>query len=117
MAPFNIDVRAISGTSAVVARCQGEIDAHTFEELEDALNEAIEAGALHIIVDLSGVSYISSAGMGILIASQGELEDRGGGFALVNPVPAVAQILSSAGLDDLFIIARSTDNALRELGV
>lgn len=117
MALFNVDVREIRGPSAVVARCQGEIDAHSFEELEDALNGAIEAGALYIIVDLSGVSYISSAGMGILIASQGELEDRGGGFALVNLVPAVAQIFSSAGFDDLFLITRSTDNALHKLGI
>ncbi len=113
---LNVDVEGIAGSTALLVRCRGEIDAHTFEDLEETLNTMIDDGAIQIIVDLSGVPYMSSAGMGILIASKGEVEDQGGDLVLLNPVPDVAGTLTDAGLADVFVIAKTREEALARFG-
>ncbi|GAB4570344.1 MAG: STAS domain-containing protein [Anaerolineae bacterium] len=48
----------------------GRVDHNTAPQLEEALNGLLEAGQFNIVVDLSGVEYISSAGLRALVAAR-----------------------------------------------
>ncbi len=55
-------------------------------------------------VDLSELSYISSAGLGLLFATQRRLVDSGGGLRLTNLSPHILEIFKIAGFDRIFEI-------------
>lgn len=56
-------------------------------------------------VDLSGLEYVSSAGLGVLIATQRRLADRGERLTLRGPTPHVRELLRITGLDLIFEVA------------
>ncbi len=114
---LRVDIQNVPGTTAVMVRCHGEVDAHSFMDLEDAVNGILDEEATHIVFDLKDVPYMSSAGMGVIIGAQSEVEDGGGGVAVVGPKPAVMEVLESIGLHDTCIIAATEEEALRGLGV
>jgi anti-sigma B factor antagonist len=66
---------------------------------------------------LSGLSYIASAGVGVLIGAQHIAKKHGGGLGLVNPSPSVREIFSILGLDAILPIHDNMDDAMAELRV
>jgi len=75
----------------------GYLDAHTVPRLERALEEAVAAGAAHILIDCSRLSYISSAGLGVLIDTQKAVGPRQGDLKLAAMPPAIADIFDILG--------------------
>ena len=113
--PLKIERSApADGVALLIA--QGEIDAHSFEEVEDAVNDAVDEGITNILVDLEGVSYMSSAGIGVLIGSMNEVVDgHGGAFVLISPTASVLEVLESMGFTAVFTIVQSLDEALSSI--
>ena len=56
-------------------------------------------------VDFAELSYISSAGLGLLFGTQKKLVDGGGGLTLINLSPHIREIFQIAGFDNIFEIA------------
>ena len=56
------------------------------------------------VVDFDGLSYISSAGLGLLFATQKRLVDGGSALTLVNLNPHIREIFHIAGFDKIFEI-------------
>lgn len=113
---LRIETEPLGDAQAVAIRCHGDLDAHTFEHLDEAINAAFDEGTRLLAVDLSGVPYMSSAGIGVLIGSRTEAEDRGGKLVLVNPTATVRDVFESMGFDAVFEIAQDDANALKMLG-
>jgi len=63
--PANIDLRR-EGSSLVVA-VAGEIDLSTAHQLDDAIRQAEETETSRIVVDLSGLSFVDSTGLSVLL--------------------------------------------------
>jgi anti-sigma B factor antagonist len=79
-----------------VLKVSGYLDTTTARELETALNNLLAKGHYKIILDLSGVTYISSAGWGIFIGEIKEIRNHGGDLklaAMVGDVFEVFQLL------------------------
>ena len=56
------------------------------------------------VVDFSGLEYISSAGLGVLLAAQKRLSERGEGLRLVKVNPHIRDIFRFSGFDQIFEI-------------
>ena len=80
------------------------LDAASAWELRQSLLRAIYSSGPRVWVDLAGVRYIDSAGLGVLIAAQAEARRRQGEIELVNPGRDVLRVLRQSGLDTLFRI-------------
>ncbi len=117
MSELTIEKGKLLDTKAVVLRCSGELDAHTLDALEAELAKVLTEGVNHIVVDLRGVSYCSSRGIGILVRGRKEAVDAGGGLVLVSPAPAVATALEVLGFDSVFDIVDSDREAVEALGL
>jgi anti-sigma B factor antagonist len=103
-----------SDTHHVVA-VRGEIDLFTAPELKQVLTDAIEGGERRVVVDLSGVSFLDSTALGVLIGTVKRLRSRGGALALVNTDPTIAKTFEITGLDQIFTILDTRDDAIRAL--
>ena len=115
MTALQITAKNDESRSAATVRCKGFIDAHTFDRLEESLDGLLDRGVLRVVVDLGEVTYISSAGLGVLVAAYHQTEERGGILLLARPRPQVRAVLRDTGLEELFVIAKSEDEALRYL--
>lgn len=89
-----------------VVRVQGDLDWATHHHLEDALAPLLQAtGLRHLVLDLSAVSYIDSAGLAALVQARRALWDRGGQVVLRCCPPVVHRALNRTRLISLFDMA------------
>ena len=82
----------------------GRIDSTNANELGEALNTAIDSGRTQIVLDLSNVEYMSSAGLRELVAALKKVKRGTGDLRLASPSPRVLEVLELAGLDSIFKI-------------
>jgi anti-sigma B factor antagonist len=82
----------------VLLKVDGRVDSSNASELDDALKEAIEAGNYSIIVNLTGVDYMSSAGLRALVSALRECKKRRGDLVISEPSPRVNEVFELAGL-------------------
>ncbi|MHC4606440.1 MAG: STAS domain-containing protein [Planctomycetota bacterium] len=101
--------------SVVLLIIRGFLDAHTFEQLETAINDLFDQNKYRLIVDLSGLDYISSAGAGVFIGAIGTAHESDGNIILVKPSPNVKEVFDLLGLSQIFTFKDTKEEALTEL--
>ncbi|TFH37204.1 MAG: anti-sigma factor antagonist [Anaerolineales bacterium] len=79
----------------------GRVDGSTAGEFENAMSELAQAGKNNLVLDLTEVDFISSAGLRVLVNSRKAVKSAGGNIVLV-PSQQVTETLDIAGLDVLF---------------
>jgi anti-sigma B factor antagonist len=104
------DVKGERG--AVVVRLSGKLDAVTFIQVEETLNDLFRKGCFKLIVDLSNVQYISSAGAGVFIGARTQAEQQGGNVVLVSPKASVREVFELLGLTQVFPICQGLPEAM-----
>ena len=82
----------------------GRIDSMNANELGETLSAEIEGGSRQVVLDLSQVSYMSSAGLRELVAAYRKLQDISGDLRLAQPSSRVQDVLEMSGLDTIFHI-------------
>jgi anti-sigma B factor antagonist len=104
--PFNVSITRSTGQ--VVVRVTGELDARTAPDLRNRLVDLVEGqGNLDIVLDVSELSFIDSAGLGVLVAAARALQRRSGELTLMDPTTHVAKILHTTGVNSLVTITGS----------
>jgi anti-sigma B factor antagonist len=93
---------------------KGEIDLHVFPEITASLDALIEKKTKHLVVDVSGVTYIDSAGLAALIVAMQKVEAYGGQFSLAGLQTTVRSIFRMSRLDGIFRIFPDVDAALTD---
>jgi len=71
---------------------KGSLDTDTHKQLEDELKEIIDAKAKAVILDMGGVSYISSIGVKVVIWAKKALEGKSATFTMVNLQPQIKKV-------------------------
>ena len=101
VAPFEVDVEPTEEPNSVVVRPSGEIDIATGPVLEAEVEALVEAGIRQCAIDLTGVEFIDSAGLQMVLASRAALRRVGGAFSVQGASPSVARILDISGMTAL----------------
>jgi anti-sigma B factor antagonist len=91
---------------------KGEIDLHVSPIVTASLTAMIEKNPERLVIDLSDVTYIDSAGLAALIQAMQKVEDYGGKFLLAGLQETVRSIFEISRLDQVFRIFPDTDTAL-----
>ena len=100
---------------AVVVSVAGVLDMLTSPQLDSAITASLAKNPSTLIVDLSDVDFLASAGMGVLVAAH----DRAGdtvGFGVVADGPATSRPLKLVGLADVIGLYPTLDDARAALG-
>ncbi len=90
----------------------GEIDAGSSIFLDNALKDAMENGEKKIVADLSGLDYISSAGLGVFISHLDEFKLNNIELALFGINETVKQVFDILGLEKLLTIEKTKEEAI-----
>lgn len=93
----------------------GRIDTTTVGMLEGRLTPLLAGASPRIVVDFSGVEYISSAGLRILLVAARRIQGSSGRLALCAMPPPVHQVFQLAGFLPLFTICDTRDAAVARL--
>lgn len=92
----------------------GEIDVYTAPTLRERLVELSDAGTSNIVVDLTAVEFLDSTGLGVLVGGLKRAKSAGGTLRLVCSTERILKIFRITGLQEVFHIASTIDEATRE---
>lgn len=90
----------------------GEVDIYTAPKLREKLVELIDAGNDRVVVDLEGVGFMDSTGLGSLVAGLKRMRERDGELSIVCTREPVLKVLGITGLDRVFSVHDSVGDAL-----
>jgi anti-sigma B factor antagonist len=108
-----LEVHVSEYGGCTVCRPVGELDAFTVGGFRDHLAElGSEAG---LVIDLSDVPFMDSAGLGALIGGIRRIRDGGGSVAVVCSRPAVLRLLHTTGFDRIVGVSATLDEAVAGL--
>ena len=100
-----------SGSATIVA-LSGRMDASSSPAAEVVLSRLIGSGERRIVVDMSDLDYISSAGLRVMLASLKRLREDGGQLLLAGLKPEIRNIFEIAGFQRIFHIYPDTEEAV-----
>jgi anti-sigma B factor antagonist len=110
---FSIKDRPMGPDTHVVS-VSGEVDLFTAPEFKQRVMAPIAAGVDHVIVDLTGTTFVDSSSLGVLIGAHRRLKARGGRLVVACDGEAIVKTFRITGLDSVFTLVDSVEAALGE---
>ncbi len=110
----NFDLTSENKNGVIVVRVKGELDALMAPKLKELLIKEGEIGKNKFVIDFNELIHINSLAMGILRGRLREVRETGGDIKLANLNPHIATIFEMVGLDEIFEIYSSEDEALQK---
>ncbi|WP_110207439.1 anti-sigma factor antagonist [Nocardioides daejeonensis] len=107
---LTLEIREHDGVTIVAV--EGEIDVYTAPKLRDALTELVAGGTYHLVIDMEGVEFLDSTGLGVLVGGLKKVRAHDGSLRLVCTQERLLKIFRITGLAKVFAIHDTTDAAL-----
>jgi len=111
MSNFNIEIEKTSDIS--ILKLSGYLDAHTAPELENCIEDCMKNSNYKLVVNFSGLDYISSAGLGVFMSHIEELRQNGGDIKMSEMKPKVFSVFDLLGFPMLFDIMTNQDEIIK----
>lgn len=108
-----VDITISGRDQVTLIEVQGRIDSMTAYQLGEALSQVIEGGNSYVVLDLASVDYMSSAGLRELVNGLKAAKRASGDLRLAQPSDRVREVLEMAGLNTIFRIFASQNDAIR----
>ena len=112
----HLEVSTARAGDVALVSAVGEIDLSNAGLLRDALQTAVAMGLPTTAVDLSGIEFIDSVGLGVLTGARKRLRARGASLTVWRPSRVVARGLAMTGLDHAFVVDTRSDLDPADLG-
>lgn len=100
---FAVETEDVSDRVSVV-EVHGQADLHTASELRTAMTDAIDRGAVSLVVDLSEATFIDSMTLGVLLGAVKRLRPVGGTVSVVCTDPHIRRVFEITLLDRVFTL-------------
>ena len=111
---FSIDTEQVGDNRHVIA-LGGEVDLYTAPELKSQMLELIANGASEVVVDFTNTTFIDSTTLGVLVGGVKRLRAQDGRLALVCSDRNITKIFEITGLDRVFTIYPTRDEAVSKV--
>ncbi len=103
-----------AGSGIIILRVEGSLDVNTVVQFEARLQELVLDRKLKIIVNMENLSYISSAGIGVLVYFNQFLRNNQGNIILTHVNKATLRIFELLELPRIFQLMNTEQDALNE---
>jgi len=110
---MELEINSQRGNGVCSFDLSGEIDVYTAPQLKQELVAAIEGGCTNVIVNLEGVGFIDSSGLGVLVSALRRARERDGAVRIVCTRDNILKIFRITGLDKVFPIFSDAEEAAR----
>ncbi len=109
---MDLTLNTRSEADRTVLEVAGEVDVYTGPTLRDRISDLLDGGAHDLVVDLGRVDFIDSTGLGVLVGALNRARELGGSLQLICTQERVLKLLRITGLDQVFTVRSSLDDAL-----
>jgi anti-sigma B factor antagonist len=111
--PMQVSVAHHPPDTAVLV-LRGSLDIDTAPALKANLTRLVERPAPHVVVDLSGLDFCDSMGVGVLVTAHAKAQENGGWVRLAAPSAFLGRLLETLGLAGFMSMHTDVDAALRD---
>lgn len=109
-----LEIEVDDSNGYTLCRPMGELDAYTVTSFREALGEL--ATHPRVVIDLSEVPFMDSAGLGALIGGIRRAREHGGDVAVACSRPTLTRLLHTTGFDRIVPVTETLDDAVAALG-
>jgi anti-sigma B factor antagonist len=109
---MDLDLDVTEQNGVAVLAVKGEVDVYTAPRLREKLVELVTQGKHRIVVNLEGVEFLDSTGLGVLVGGLKRVRAHEGSLRLVCTQERILKIFRITGLTKVFPIHASVDEAL-----
>lgn len=102
---MELAIQTVPSPECYVVAVTGEIDISNADKLRGAINLVLEQPTERVQLDFSGVSYIDSTGIGVLVGAAHHAKERGRGLFITGAQPNVLRVVQLLGVDKEIDIA------------
>lgn len=110
---LSVSRKSVGGYPVVAV--SGEVDVYSAPALKQSITDLLGSGAKTVVVDLSGVAFLDSTGLGALVEARSATADAGGSLPLVCSQERIIKLFTITGLDEVFAIHATVDEAVASL--
>jgi anti-sigma B factor antagonist len=103
--PGELAVAVAGSDSHYEIHVRGELDMSTAPELREPLLRLAKGEGVYVTLDLSGLAFVDSTGLSVLVTGLKRLRQQGGDLTLRSPTPATRRVLEITGLTEVFAIS------------
>ncbi len=111
---LELNVRKVAGNVPVID-LKGEVDVYTAPKFKTAMIDLIDEGNYNVVVNLTNVQYMDSAGLGALVSGLKRVREHNGTINLVSPTVPVQRVLDITRLSKILNIYSSEQQALQSI--
>lgn len=108
-----IDIKEDVKGDVLILHMQGRLDAISSPTAEHKLFDYINSGQNKLLLDFSGVDYLSSAGMRMLLSTTKKLKALDGKLVVYAVTPNVMDVLKMSGFDHVLDLVKTEEDGLR----
>ena len=108
-----LDIQVDEGEGYTLCRPVGELDAYTVSEFRETLGRL--AVSPKLLIDMSAVPFVDSAGLGALIGGIRRVRENGGEVAVACNRPTLTRLLHTTGFDRIVTVAETVEEAAAAL--
>ena len=113
---INLEIRFTNRGSTLIASFSGELDHHFAEYARNKIEgELLKATTRNVIFDLSGLSFMDSSGIGVIVGRYANIRKLGGHSAIICKNQKINRILEISGILKLMPICDNLDHAMTAL--
>ena len=107
---LGLDVTERDGYTVLAVR--GEVDVYTAPRFRERLIELVSEGKHRIVIDLEGVDFLDSTGLGVLVGALKRVRSNDGDLFLVCTQPRIRKVFEVTGLTKVFSLFDSVEDAV-----
>ena len=111
-----MEITSRQAGDVLVTTLKGRMDALTAPEFDGWFSARLQAGENRLVLDLSGLAYISSAGLRSLLAVAKRIKAAVGAVVLCGLTGTVAEVFQMSGFMAIFTVVATSEEALIEMG-
>ena len=111
---LSLDTQQVDTVTALIT-VTGELELANCATVREAVVGLLAQSVTRLAVDLSGLSFIDSSGVGVIIGALKRVRERNGAFALVCSNPSIMRVFEITGLTEVFSFYSTPEEALQAL--
>lgn len=111
---MRIEVERLGDT--LLARVEGELDLSTAAAFRETIDRHLgTGGAKHLVLNMSGMTFVDSSGLGAILGRYRRITEKGGRMIAADVPAQIAKLLALSGLQKIIVTYATEAEALRSL--